>query len=194
MKLIENSKEKYNCLPVQKHQPQNVVDWNINVDSYIYSLLILILFESIHHLAVTSEFVSVFPFKALAQSDRKSTDLIQVLSCKILLFHFVTYLVNKYRGYVYSLYKSRLELQTTILYLFLFVGAIFPPNTVTEVAFASALARASMESERYHFVMKAVYSPFGDSFTASKAGETTFFCFTRTCIINTFIVPLNIFL
>nr|XP_037875292.1 glutamate receptor ionotropic, kainate 2 [Bombyx mori] len=49
------------------------------------------------------------------------------------------------------------------------VGAVFPPNTVTEVAFGSALARASMESERYHYVLKAVYAPHGDSFAASKA-------------------------
>ncbi|XP_075975527.1 glutamate receptor ionotropic, kainate 2-like [Anticarsia gemmatalis] len=49
------------------------------------------------------------------------------------------------------------------------IGAIFPPNTVTEIAFSSALARASMESERYHFVMKVVYAPYGDSFAASKA-------------------------
>ncbi|XP_048485518.1 glutamate receptor ionotropic, kainate 2-like [Plutella xylostella] len=49
------------------------------------------------------------------------------------------------------------------------IGAIFPPNTVTEVAFASALARASMESEHHHYVMKVVYAQYGDSFSASKA-------------------------
>lgn len=53
-----------------------------------------------------------------------------------------------------------------------FIGAIFPPNTVTEVAFASALARASMESEHHHYVMKVVYAQYGDSFSASKAGES----------------------
>ncbi|CAH0713965.1 unnamed protein product, partial [Brenthis ino] len=49
------------------------------------------------------------------------------------------------------------------------IGVILPPNTVTEVAFASALARASMESEKYNFAMKIVYAPHGDSFAASKA-------------------------
>ncbi|CAH0399801.1 unnamed protein product [Chilo suppressalis] len=49
------------------------------------------------------------------------------------------------------------------------IGAIFPPGSVSEVAFASALARASMESEKYHFVLKTVYSPYGDSFAATKA-------------------------
>ncbi|CAH2047171.1 unnamed protein product, partial [Iphiclides podalirius] len=49
------------------------------------------------------------------------------------------------------------------------VGAIFPPNTVTEVAFASALTRASMESKRYHYTMKVIYTPYGDSFAASRA-------------------------
>uniref|UniRef100_A0A2H1W6P8 SFRICE_012305 n=1 Tax=Spodoptera frugiperda TaxID=7108 RepID=A0A2H1W6P8_SPOFR len=67
-------------------------------------------------------------------------------------------------GNVGAVFRKFETLKTTVN-----IGAIFPPNTVTEVAFASALARASMESERYHFVMKAVYSPFGDSFTASKA-------------------------
>lgn len=51
------------------------------------------------------------------------------------------------------------------------LGAIFPPNTVAEVAFASALARASMESEHYVFVMEAAYVPHEDSFAASKAGK-----------------------
>ncbi|CAH2093715.1 unnamed protein product [Euphydryas editha] len=49
------------------------------------------------------------------------------------------------------------------------IGVILPPSTVTEVAFASALARASIESKRYNFVMKIIYSPYGDSFAASKA-------------------------
>ncbi|XP_039752079.1 glutamate receptor ionotropic, kainate 2-like isoform X2 [Pararge aegeria] len=49
------------------------------------------------------------------------------------------------------------------------IGVILPQNTVTEVAFASALARASMESEHYNFAMKIVYVPYGDSFAASKA-------------------------
>ncbi|XP_063622177.1 glutamate receptor ionotropic, kainate 2-like [Cydia splendana] len=49
------------------------------------------------------------------------------------------------------------------------IGAILPPNTITEVAFASALARASMESEHYLFVMKVEYVPNDDSFAAAKA-------------------------
>ncbi|XP_068617451.1 uncharacterized protein [Battus philenor] len=49
------------------------------------------------------------------------------------------------------------------------IGAIFPPNKVAEVAFASALTRASMESKHYHYVLKVVYSPYGDSFSASRA-------------------------
>ncbi|XP_060801386.1 glutamate receptor ionotropic, kainate 2-like [Amyelois transitella] len=49
------------------------------------------------------------------------------------------------------------------------IGAIFPQDTVTEVAFASALAQATMESEHYNFEMVVEYSPYGDSFTASKA-------------------------
>ncbi|XP_034827944.1 glutamate receptor ionotropic, kainate 2-like [Maniola hyperantus] len=49
------------------------------------------------------------------------------------------------------------------------IGVILPPNTVTEIAFASALARASMESEHYNFAMIIVYVPYGDSFAASKA-------------------------
>ncbi|XP_045499036.1 glutamate receptor ionotropic, kainate 2-like [Colias croceus] len=49
------------------------------------------------------------------------------------------------------------------------IGVILPPNTVTEVAFASALARASMESQKYNFVMNIKYAPHGDSFAASKA-------------------------
>ncbi|CAK1585391.1 unnamed protein product [Parnassius mnemosyne] len=56
------------------------------------------------------------------------------------------------------------SLKTTIS-----IGAIFPPNTVAEVAFASALTRASMESEHYRYTMKVVYSPYGDSFAASRA-------------------------
>lgn len=54
-------------------------------------------------------------------------------------------------------------------------GAILPPNTVAEVAFAAALTRASMESERFHYSMKIVYAPFGDSFAASKAGRCYIF-------------------
>ncbi|XP_031766702.2 glutamate receptor ionotropic, kainate 2-like isoform X1 [Galleria mellonella] len=49
------------------------------------------------------------------------------------------------------------------------IGAILPPNTLTEVAFSSTLTRASMESEHYHFVLKVLYAPYGDSFAASKA-------------------------
>lgn len=58
------------------------------------------------------------------------------------------------------------------IHLILFVpGAILPPNTVSEVAFASGLARASMESEHYHFSLKVEYAPYEDSFAASKAGS-----------------------
>ncbi|XP_013173673.1 PREDICTED: glutamate receptor ionotropic, kainate 2-like [Papilio xuthus] len=49
------------------------------------------------------------------------------------------------------------------------IGVILPPNTLAEVAFASALTRASVESKRYHFTMKALNVPEGDSFAASKA-------------------------
>ncbi|XP_053604449.1 glutamate receptor ionotropic, kainate 2-like isoform X2 [Plodia interpunctella] len=49
------------------------------------------------------------------------------------------------------------------------IGAIFPRDTISEVVFASALAQANMESERYNFVMAVEYSPYGNSFTASKA-------------------------
>lgn len=40
-----------------------------------------------------------------------------------------------------------------------------------EVAFASALTRASMESEHYHYTMNVIYAPYGDSFAASRAGK-----------------------
>ncbi|KAL0830570.1 hypothetical protein ABMA28_002722 [Loxostege sticticalis] len=63
-----------------------------------------------------------------------------------------------------GVFRNYESLKTTIN-----IGAIFPPNTVAEVAFSSALTRASMESEHYHFVLKAVYAPYGDSFAASKA-------------------------
>ncbi|KAL4716083.1 hypothetical protein ACJJTC_013860 [Scirpophaga incertulas] len=67
-------------------------------------------------------------------------------------------------GNTEAVFRSYESLKTTVN-----IGAIFPPNTVTEIAFASALARASMESEHYHFIMKAQYAPYGDSFAASKA-------------------------
>ncbi|CAH4033775.1 unnamed protein product [Pieris brassicae] len=49
------------------------------------------------------------------------------------------------------------------------IGVILPPNTVTEVAFESALVRASMESKKYNYVMNIRYAQYGDSFAASKA-------------------------
>lgn len=55
---------------------------------------------------------------------------------------------------------------------------------MTEVAFASALARASMESEKYNFAMKIVYAPHGDSFAASKAGKAALITIAISNIIN----------
>ncbi|XP_049872660.1 glutamate receptor ionotropic, kainate 2-like isoform X2 [Pectinophora gossypiella] len=52
------------------------------------------------------------------------------------------------------------------------IGAVLPPNTVTEVAFRSALDRANMESEKYQFTVQVAHAPFGDSFAASKAACT----------------------
>ena len=45
---------------------------------------------------------------------------------------------------------------------------------MTEVAFASALARASIEDDKYIFVMKTEYVEHGDSFAASKAGRISY--------------------
>ncbi|VVD05446.1 unnamed protein product [Leptidea sinapis] len=67
-------------------------------------------------------------------------------------------------GFVGGAFRHFESFKTTLS-----IGVILPPNTVTEVAFASTLARASMESEKYNYAMKIVYSPYGDSFAASKA-------------------------
>ncbi|XP_041980069.1 glutamate receptor ionotropic, kainate 2-like [Aricia agestis] len=76
---------------------------------------------------------------------------------------FVTFLIGFFT-YSQCAFRNFESLKTTI-----FIGVILPPNTVTEVAFASTLARATMESEKYNFVMKIKYAPYGDSFAASKA-------------------------
>ncbi|OWR43841.1 hypothetical protein KGM_209173 [Danaus plexippus plexippus] len=67
-------------------------------------------------------------------------------------------------GGVQCAFRNFQALKTNI-----YIGVILPNNSVTEVAFASALARASMESEQYRYSMKIVYVPYGDSFAASKA-------------------------
>ncbi|XP_047537910.1 glutamate receptor ionotropic, kainate 2-like [Vanessa atalanta] len=79
-----------------------------------------------------------------------------------LRFIFVLFLLVF--GKIKCAFRNFETLKTTIN-----IGVILPPNTVTEIAFASALARASIESEHYNFVMKIIYTPFGDSFAASKA-------------------------
>ncbi|CAG9787776.1 unnamed protein product [Diatraea saccharalis] len=73
-------------------------------------------------------------------------------------------------GSAEGVFRNYESLKTTVN-----IGAIFPPGSVSEVAFASALARASMESEKYHFVLKTVYAPLSDSFAASVAGVVAIF-------------------
>ncbi|KOB79074.1 Glutamate receptor, ionotropic kainate 2 [Operophtera brumata] len=77
---------------------------------------------------------------------------------------YVTVIIILILGNAAATFRNFESLKTTVN-----IGAILPPNSVEEVAFASALARASMESEKYNFVMKPVYAQFGDSFAASKA-------------------------